>query len=367
MIDRRHFLSFDWSLLLSAVLLMIAGIVCIQSATMPQGGSGLSFYATRQLQWTVAALLVLLLALAVDYRLLVRMGWFFYGLSIFVLLLVEVFGSEIKGAKSWIRLGPMNWQPSEQVKIFLALFLTHYFVGLKERVDQLRLVHLIVPLLLIIIPVGLILEQPDLGVALICLTIFAGMVFVAGLRYRTIAMLMLLALIGGALAFQFGLRDYQKQRVLTLFDPESDLRGSGWQTVQSKIAVGSGQIYGRGFHEGKQSQLGFIPEQHTDFIFSILAEEWGFVGSSIVLFLFLFFFLRSLRIAAQARDREGTYLVGGLVSYMAFQCLYNIAMVVGLTPITGIPLLFMSYGGSYTIGTALALGLILNVGMRRYQ
>jgi rod shape determining protein RodA len=366
MIDRRHFLSFDLVLLFSALALMGIGIACIHSATAHEVRGGLSPYTIRQIQWCSISLLVLIFALAIDYRFLVRCGTILYGLSILMLLLVLAFGTEIKGAKSWIRLAPGNWQPSEQVKIFLCLALARYFAGAREWVDSLGLRDLVVPGLFFAIPVGLILIQPDLGVALICVPIFAGTALVAGLRAKAIALLLVLALAGGVLGFEFGLKEYQRQRVLSLWNPEADLKGSGWQSVQSKIAVGSGQLWGRGYLKGKQSQLGFIPEQHTDFIFSVLAEEWGFAGCSLVLGLYLVLFGRALRIASRAKDREGTYLVAGLVSYMAFQSLYNIAMVLGLVPITGIPLLFMSYGGSYTLGTAMALGLILNVGMRRY-
>lgn len=366
MIDRRHFLSFDLTLFLSAILLMFIGIACIHSATHHEVRSGLSTYTVRQIQWCVSALLVMFIVLAFDYRSLVRWGYGLYILSILMLLLVMVMGSEIKGAKSWIRLGPMNWQPSEQVKIFLCLALTRYFAHLRDQVDSLTTRHLIVPGLLFMIPVGLILIQPDLGVAMVCIPIFVGIIFVAGLRAKTILLWCLLGMISVPVAFKVVLKPYQQQRVLTLWDPESDLRGSGWQTVQSKIAVGSGQIHGRGYLKGKQSQLGFIPEQHTDFIFSVLAEEFGFVGSTVVVGLYLILFARAMRIASQSKDREGTYLVAGLVSYMAFQSFYNIGMVVGLVPITGIPLLFMSYGGSYMLGTAMAMGLILNVGMRRY-
>lgn len=367
MIDRRHFLSFDLPLFLAALVLMVIGVACIHSATHHEAGAGLSPYTLRQIQWCVAALLVTFVMVAIDYRLLVQLGYGFYVLSLVMLLLVMIFGSEIKGAKSWIRLGLMNWQPSEQVKIFLCLALTRYFSLLRDRVSWLGTGHLLFPGLLFALPLGLILIQPDLGVALICVPIFAGVVFAAGLRYRTILVWVILGLIAVPVAFKYVLKPYQQQRVLTLWNPEADLQGSGWQTVQSKIAVGSGQIWGRGYLRGKQSQLGFIPEQHTDFVFSVLAEEWGFVGTSVVLALYVVLFGRALRIAFHAKDREGTYLVAGLVAYMAFQSFYNIAMVLGLVPITGIPLLFMSYGGSYMLGTAMALGLILNVGMRRYS
>ncbi len=356
----RRLAEVQWSLLLTTLLLTGIGLATVNSASAELAGD----YLYRQGVWVGLGLLVLLLVMSLDYHILMDLSPVLYGVLAVALVLVLFFGATRGGARSWLGWGSFGGQPSEVMKIAVALLLARTFAISNQRF--LTWPDLFAGGAIIAVPMVLVALEPDLGVAAMFLPIFGGMVLVAGLRARTLVSLTLLGLALATLVFFFGIKDYQRQRILTYFQPSADLQASGYQIHQSKIAVGSGQLSGRGYMQGTQSQLRFLPARHTDFIFAVLAEEWGFLGVASVLGLYAWYFLAAMRVASRARDRAGILLVVGLLSLLAAHVLYNTAMVVGLLPVTGVPLPFLSYGGSFTLINFAATGLILGVDLRRH-
>jgi len=356
----RQLAEVRWALLLCAVALAAVGLATVQSAS-----SELALdYFPRQLVWVVTGIGLLFLALLFDYQKLSKFAALIYLLGLLSLVAVLLFGSVRGGAKSWFGIGSFGVQPSEFAKLTTALFLARYLASTNRRYLQLR--EIVIACGIVGLPVGLVVLQRDLGSALMYMPMLAGMLFVAGVRWQFVVAALLLALVVGAGLWNFAMYDYQKARVMTFLDPGSEPLGAGYQLRQSKIAVGSGQVSGRGYMQGTQSQLRFLPARHTDFVFAVLAEEWGFLGVIVVLMLYLTYIFNGALIAARARDRTGILLVVGLLAGFAFHVAYNTAMVVGLLPITGIPLPFLSYGGSFTLANFMTVGLILGVDLRRY-
>jgi rod shape determining protein RodA len=268
------------------------------------------------------------------------------------------------GAQRWIPIGPFHLQPSEFGRISVALMLAMYFGenrrGAKNTSD------LVIGGILTCVPLLLIAKQPDLGTAVTLMPVFVGIAFLAGLRLRLLGVLAIAAVLAAPIAWKVALKDYQKQRIQTFLNPEQDPRGAGYQTIQARITVGSGGLTGLGYLKGTQAQYKFLPVAQNDFVFSVLAEEQGFIGVLTALGLYLFVILRSLEAARLAKDRLGAYLVGGIISGFAFQVIYNVSMSAGLAPVKGITLPLMSYGGSSLIASLAGFGLILNVRMRRF-
>jgi rod shape determining protein RodA len=361
MLDRRVLLNIDGSLLLAVLLLASIGVLLIFSVTASGPNEGLH---QRQALWVAAGVVLHLLVLAVDYHFWVEFSGTFYLLSLAVLVFVLFFGKTISGSRSWISLGFFNFQPSELVKISTTLFLARTCAELME--ENYRWSTLLITGGIVALPVGLILLQPDMGTALTFLPLLGAVNLLAGIRLKLVVVMVILGLLLAPLVWQVALADYQKNRVRIFIDPQLDPLGAGYHISQSKIAVGSGGFFGKGLRSGTQSQLRFIPEPHTDFIVSVLAEEKGFLGVLVVLGLYFFVFSRFLLSARDARDRRGTYLAAGLASILLFHVLINVGMVIGLMPITGIPLPLLSYGGSSIISTFIAIGLILNVRARRF-
>ncbi|HEX4952634.1 MAG TPA: rod shape-determining protein RodA [Thermoanaerobaculia bacterium] len=356
----RALVNLRWGLLLAVVLLALIGLATIQSATAEMATG----FLARQVFWVGLGLLLLLLVMAVDYRVLMDLSVALYAIGLAGLVLVLMVGQMRGGARSWLGIGSLGGQPSELMKLAVVLALAKYL----SRTDQpfLGLKEIAVGGAIVSVPMLLTAVEPDLGGAMMFLPILGGMILVAGIRAKTLLALLVIGALAGAGLYFFGLKDYQRQRVLTFLEPGADLQGSGYQVHQSKIAVGSGQLTGRGYRQGTQSQLRFLPERHTDFIFAVLAEEWGFLGVAGVLGLYLLYFINAAAIAARARDRAGILLVAGLLSLFAAHVLYNTAMVIGLVPITGIPLPFLSYGGSFALVNFLTAGIILSVDLRRH-
>jgi len=353
--------GLDWRLLLAVLLLSVLGLATVHSASaeLPLD------YLPRQAVWIGLGLVALLLVLLLDYHLLVDFSLPLYAVALGALGLVLWVGEGPGGTRSWLVVGGVRvGQPAELAKLATIFLLTRYLSRTDRRFLGLR--QILVGALIVGAPVALIVLQPDLGSAFMFLPLLAGIFLVAGVRLRLLVAVGLILLVVGGLVWNFGMQDYQRSRVRTFLSPESDPLGAGYQVRQSKIAVGSGGITGRGYRQGTQSQLRFLPARHTDFVFSVLAEEWGFLGVASALGLYALFILSALRIAMRARDRVGIFLVVGFVSLFAFHVLYNTAMVVGLTPITGIPLPFLSYGGSFMLLNFIGVGLILNVDVRRY-
>jgi rod shape determining protein RodA len=356
----RHLSSIDGGLLLSLLLLSAVGLATVHSASseMPVD------YLPRQALWIGVGVLMLIGGMSIDYHVLLDFSLVLYAGGLVLLVLVLVGGVAHFGAAHWFRIGPWQFQPSEFAKLATILFTARYLSGLNRRV--LELPHILVAVAIVAVPMVLVLLEPDLGGSMMFAPIMIGTLLVAGIRLRVLVVAVLLGIVVGAGMWAFGMRGYQRQRVLTFLSPESDPLGAGYQVRQSKIAVGSGQMLGKGYMQGTQSQLRFLPVRHTDFILSVLAEEWGFLGVLAVLALYAWYVASAARIAMRARDRAGILLVTGLLSVLCFHILYNSSMVAGFVPITGIPLPFLSYGGSFTMVNFFGTGLMLGVDLRRY-
>ncbi len=356
----RYLTGVDWALLVSAVALAIVGLATVHSASAELAMD----YLPRQGVWFGLGLLCLVAAASIDYHDLLDHSLLIYALALAGLLLVFFVGHEAGGAQSRLGFGSFSLQPSEFAKLASAILLSRYLGDIKQPFLDLK--GIATASFIVLVPVSLVVLEPDLGSAAMFMPILVGMLLVAGVRGRTIAAAVVTALVLAGAVWTFGMKDYQRQRVVTFLSPESDPLGAGYQVRQSKIAVGSGGLVGQGYMQGTQSQLRFLPARHTDFVFAVLAEEWGFLGVVAVYGLYATFLLCAARIALRARNRAGILLVCGLVALLAFHILYNTAMVVGLVPITGIPLPFLSYGGSFTLMCFTATGLILGVDLRRY-
>ena len=366
MFERRLFFHIDWALLSALLAISAIGVAMIYSTTYVLGPDG--GHAGPQVRTQIVALVLgviaLLVFLAIDYRMLAEHSLFIYLGLCALLLFVLLKGSTQFGAQRWIAIGPLNLQPSEFGRLALALILAMYFG--ENRRGARNTGDLVVAGLFTLVPLLLIAKQPDLGTAVTLLPVLFGAAYLAGLRMRLLAVVALAGVLIAPLAWTFALKDYQKSRIQTFIDPSQDPRGAGYQTIQARITVGSGGLTGKGFMQGTQNQYKFLPVAHNDFIFSVLAEEQGFIGVLVVLGLYLFVIHRSLEAARLAKDRLGAYLVAGIIAGFSFQVIYNIAMSVGLAPVKGITLPLMSYGGSSLIATMATFGLILNVRMRRF-
>ena len=364
MFDRRLLENFDWIFLILVLALAGLGIANLYSASMGYDTGSTPVYL-KQAYLLLLGLIIMIGLLFFDYHHLKDPAYILYGAGVVLLLLLFVFGRETSGARRWFHLGLFSLQPSELVKITVIIALAKYF-SRREYPQGLGFKDLLGPALLAGVPFLLILRQPDLGTALhlasACLSILLF------LRVRRSVVVVLSGIMAVALPFAWhSLKAYQKIRIVTFLNPERDPRGAGYHIIQSKIAVGSGQLWGKGFMKGTQSQLRFLPEQHTDFAFSVFAEEWGFVGSVVLLTLFLLLTLLGIQIARRSKDRFGALLALGLVALVFWQVVINISMVTGMMPVVGIPLPFISYGGSSLITTFIGMGLLLNISMRRFM
>jgi rod shape determining protein RodA len=359
-IDRRLLYNVDWVLLGATVALAFVGVAMVFSAT--HSGRHPDLFL-KQLALVGVGLLGLVAAAAFDYRRLADRAFLLYGLSVLALLYVLRFAPVISGTRRWILVGGFQLQPSELVKLAAAVFVAKVFA--EYRQESLGLREVVLPGAAVGLLALLIAREPDLGTAACLLPVFLAVAFLAGLRMRAVLGLAGAILLTATLTWPF-LKDYQRTRIYTFLDPSLDPRGAGYQKIQSQIAVGSGGFLGRGFLEGSQSQLGYLPARHTDFIFSVFAEELGFAGVVVVLGLYLLVLWRMLETARLARDRLGAFLVAGITGSFAFQVVYNVAMVAGLVPVKGLPLPLMSYGGSSVLSSLTGIGLVLSVRMRRF-
>lgn len=350
-----------WGLFAVAVAVTGIGIVNLASASQVAHAP----VWISQLVWTGIGFGIALVLLARDYEGLYRLAWPFWGLVVLLLVAVEVRGDVAMGAQRWLVVGPVRLQPSELAKLAVILVLAKIFEDDGERPEGYGLFELWKPALVVGVPAGLTLLQPDLGTAVMIAAVAGTMVLVARVKGRALAILGAGGIAGAVLAWFFVLKEYQKRRVLAFLDPEADVLGSGYHANQSMIAVGSGRWAGKGWGQGTQTQLSFLPEQHTDFVFSVFAEEWGFRGAFVLLLGFAALCLLGLRIAANARDRHGAFLAVGAVALVFWHVMVNIGMVTGLLPVVGVTLPFMSYGRSSGLTVVLAVGLLANIGSKR--
>jgi rod shape determining protein RodA len=356
----RHLAGVRWGLLLAAMLLAGIGLATVHSASAELGID----YLPRQAAWIGIGLALFVVAFSFDHQALAKLSGLIYALGLLGLLLVLLAGREAGGAQSWLGIAGFRVQPSDFARVTTAIFLARYLAGATGI--HLGFKRIVVGGLIVLAPMTLIALQPDLGSAVMFAPLLVGMLLVAGVRWQLLVAGLLLLLIVAGLAWTFVLFDYQRERIVSFLSPGSDPLGAGYQLRQSKIAVGSGELIGKGYMQGTQSHLRFLPARHTDFIFAVLAEEWGFLGVLTVLALYAFYVYNGALVARRARDRVGILLVVGLLSVFSVYVLYNTAMVVGLLPITGIPLPFLSYGGSFMLSNFIATGLILGVDFRRY-
>lgn len=355
--------TFDFQLISLALALCCIGMVVIYSATQSYENS--FRYILVQGGALIVGLVFIYYVVKMDYEYISSFWPYIYAFNVIMLILVIVIGvgSEETGTTGWIRFGPIGIQPSELVKVGFIITLACYLDKVKRDINYVKTVAKL--LLHLAIPVGLILLQPDFGTAMVFIFIFFVMLFVAGIDWRYILGAFLSIGILSPLIYFFILSDYQKNRILNFFTPEHDPSGSGYQVMQSKIAIGSGQIFGKGLFHGTQTQLGYLPEKHTDFIFAVVGEELGLIGCLVVLLLLILLIARCIYIASRARNELGGLLCSGVAALFLFHTLENIGMTLGLMPVTGIPLPFVSYGGSSLATYLIALGLVISVSIRR--
>ncbi len=363
--DRRLFEHFDMILMLFICMVCMMALFNLYSASFPHSAYGVAPYV-RQGYFFLMGFCAFVFAISFDYKELHSLNYPFYVLIIFLLVLAFFVGDEAGGSQRWINLGFFRLQPSEPAKLMLVIALASFY-SRKEVADGYSIRQLLVPVGLTAIPFVLILLQPDLGTSLMFGIIFVSMTVFVKLRMSTYVIMGSLALGLGGFAWEQLLKPYQKQRIQTFLNPEKDPMGHGYQIVQSKIAVGSGGTFGKGYMEGTQGHLHFLPERHTDFAFAVWGEEWGFAGSLIFLGIYFMLLLWGIYVAMHAKDRFGVLLAFGVVTLIFWQAIINLLMILGFLPVVGIPLPLVSYGGSSLLTTMLALGILMNVRMRRFQ
>lgn len=354
--------TFNVGLIISMLLLFSLGITTLISATK---GPGIQVLYKTQLLWFGIGLLISLVIVFIDSQILEKVAYLGYGISLILLALVLVIGKTGGGAQRWIGLGPIHIQPSEFAKLAIVFTMAKYFRDETEGPPY-TLRKLVVPGLLIAPFFVLILLQPDLGTAGVLFLVASSIILFLRVHWKSLAIVAIIGLITVPVAYRFVLRDYQRQRVLTFLDPGRDARGSGYNALQCKIAVGSGKAFGKGYLKGTQAQLNFIPEQHTDFIFSVFAEERGFLGGLVLLALYVSYCFFGLRTAARARDKFEMMLALGCTAIVFWHAFINIGMVSGVLPIVGVGLPFFSYGGSSLLTFMMATALLLNLSRKRY-
>ena len=363
--DRRFIHYFDWVMLLLLFFVCSMALANLFSSTW-SGGPQASPFFYKQLYILLFGLTLNIILISFDYRELETLGFLFYGIVILLLIYTTFFVHSIAGTQRWINLGLFRLQPSEPAKLIMVIVLASYF-SRREVGSGLRFRDIIKPGILTLVPFVLILIQPDLGTALMLVIIYVSMILFFKLRMTTISILGVLGSTGAFVLWKFLLKDYQRRRIETFLNPEADPANHGYQIMQSKIAVGSGEIFGKGFMEGTQGHLHFLPERHTDFAFSVWAEEWGFSGSVFFLGCYFFMLLWGINIAMSSRDKFGVLLAFGLVMLIFWQAVINLMMILGFLPVVGIPLPLFSYGGSSLLTTLVAIGLLMNIRMRRFQ
>lgn len=355
----------DWSLLAVTLFLVAFGMLIQYSATRGDHPDNPTYYVVRTAVNLLFGLFMMGIILSFDYRRLKVATPFIYGFFLFALLVV-FFTEEAMGAQRWITLGPLSFQPSEYCKLVLILVLANYFSDNKADPESFR--SFIIPVAWALPFMLFIFLQPDMGTTLVLAAILLGMLYLVGCRMRYWLGFLGLGIVGFAMGFVFRLfHDYQVERFTAFLKQGASIQGAGYQLMQSKIAIGSGQLVGKGLLKGTQTNLKFIPAHHTDFVFAVVGEELGLLGALVLIGAFCYLLWRGIRIANNARDFYGTMIALGIVTMFAFQIIVNIGMTIGIMPITGIPLPFISYGGSSLVVNLMAIGLLTNIHMRRFS
>ncbi len=360
--------QIDWLLIISIIGLLILGALVIRSATFQDQKSenGLADVFQKQLVWIIVGIIALTLIWILDYHLLKGYYLHFYIFNLILLFVVLFLGNREPGAQRWIQIGSFHLQPSEFAKLIIIITLASFLSFRRGEIDKAKDIamsfgHIALPSLFIFL-------QPDLGTSLVLLAILIGQLFISGIRLKQLGLILAIGVFIVFIILQFNLlQDYQMNRLLTFINPELDPQGAGYNLTQSKIAIGSGQIFGKGLFSGTQTNLRFLPARHTDFIFSVVGEELGFIGTTLVLVLYLIIITRGIAAAINSKDIYGALIAIGIVSMWVFQITVNVGMTIGIMPITGIPLPFLSYGGSSLLINMLSVGLLLNIYSRRFK
>ena len=357
--------SFDWPLFITAALIGVVGVVNLRAATSVYTAGRADLWV-NQIVWMVSGGALGVFLGAIDYRHVERWAYFAYGGGVLSLVLVLALGRDVRGSARWINLGPFAYQPSEFMKVCLIIALGKFFQDGQYRSEAPRqLKELAIPAALAAVPVFLVLRQPDLGTALILSLIFVAIASLLRIRWQSLALLVFVFAVAAPLIWEYGLHDYQRARVTSFLSPDADVRGSGWHAHNARIAIGNGGLFGQGYMRGSQNQYLFLPDQYSDFPFPVFAEDWGFAGGVIVLGLYAFLVLWSVRIASQAKDRFGAVVAVGVGAMIFWHAVFNLGMVTGVLPVVGVTLPLFSYGGSSVMTILIGLGLLMNVSMRR--
>jgi len=360
----EEFKWLKWVPLILELILLTIGMINLSSATAVEDKS-MGLWKNQAVSFGLGAVITLILYFP-HYSFLSRLAYFVYMGNMGLLLAVLAFGKSSLGAKRCISLGGFSLQPSELMKLSMVIFLAKFFEN-KNTTSGLKLADLILPTLFVLIPVGLIIIQPDLGTAMIIMLVYGSMLLFLRLNPRLLLGLMVAATIALPVVYNYGLKPYQRQRIVTFIDPMSDPKGAGYNSIQSMIAVGSGQIWGKGYKKGTQAHLNFLPEHHTDFIFSVFSEEWGFIGCSILLLVYALFIMSGLSVAYQSNDKFASLLAFGITSIFFWHVFVNMGMVMGMLPIVGVPLPFMSYGGSALLTAMSGVAILVNIANKKYM
>jgi rod shape determining protein RodA len=379
--DRKILQGFDFGMILALAVLLAASLLILSTASINVIKSDPYHYVKNQTIWIITGLMIAAFAAAIDYDHWRKLNWWIYGLNIALLLLVFLIGSEAKGAQRWIPItSTIAIQPSEFAKVLLIITFANYLSFRKGKLNNVK--DFIMPLMFVMPPTLLVFLQPDLGTALVFGAIFVGMMFVAGANPIKFGAIILgtISTVVSAVYLHFAenlpwplsyleglplpLKEYQLNRIMVFIDPARDTSGDGYHVMQSVWAIGSGGLWGKGYQNGTQGQYNILPEHHTDFIFSVVGEEFGFIGTSVLLFIFCILFLRMISVGMKSRDSYGALIVAGVVSMLAFHVFVNVGMASGIMPVTGLPLPFITSGGSSMWANMLAVGLVLGVGIR---
>lgn len=356
---------FDWPLFICAALIAVVGIVNLYSATSVYGAARGELYL-NQVYWLVAGGIMAIIVASIDYRYIEQGGYVVYAVGVLLLVIVLILGKDIRGSARWINIGSFGFQPSEFMKLALTIALAKYLHS-DPKSEGRTIRDLAIPILLTIVPVVLVQQQPDLGTSLILSLIFGSILGLTRIRWKTAVGSLATVSAIAVLMWNFGLKEYQRGRITAFMNPEADIRGAGWHAHHARIAIGNGGFLGQGYMKGTQNQYLFLPDQYTDFPFPVFAEDWGFVGCLVLLGLYTFLILWSVRIASQARDRFGAVLAIGVGAMIFWHTMFNLGMVLGLLPVVGVTLPLFSYGGSSVITILIGLGLLMNVSLRRFS
>ncbi len=360
----EEFKWLKWVPLILELIILSIGMMNLLSATGVEDKS-LGLWKNQAVSIALGTIITVILQIP-HYSFLSRLAYLVYMGNMGLLLAVLAFGRSSLGAKRWISLGGFSLQPSELMKLSMVIFLAKYFEN-KNTTSGLRIRDLIVPTLFVIIPVAFIIVQPDLGTAMIIMLVYGSMLLFLRIQPRLLLILTIAAAVSLPVVYNYGLKPYQRQRITTFIDPMSDPKGAGYNSIQSMIAVGSGQLWGKGFKKGTQAHLNFLPEHHTDFIFSVFSEEWGFIGCSVLLLCYGLFLMSGLSVAYQSNDKFASLLAFGIISIFFWHVFVNMGMVMGMLPIVGVPLPFMSYGGSALLTAMSGVAILVNIANKKYM